>query len=622
MHQLKTMFWLRRRLFFNQINHLSRANRIATWILLICALIVGVGMFFVAMVAGSLLLPTEPPRWLILFWDAAVLGFACFWMVGVMTELQRTEPLSLNNFLHLPIAPRQVFLLNYLTSLVSVSIIFFFPMMIGFSIAMIVRYGVLMLFSIVLIAAFFVMVTAVTYQFRGWLASIMVNKRRRRTVITLLTVAFILIVQIPTVLDFTVFRSIGKKAEETREVLKLKEKELGELVRNGELTEQQRDQELERLQQERDQLRKQRLDTLMQIAYIGNLVLPIGWLPLGIDGLMDHHLWVALLCFVGMAFIATISLARSYKTTLRMYRGGFVAAPKSRVNDRSTATEIVAEIDSQPLPDLKPGPKSNWIHWSIPLFSEHQSAVAATALRGMSRAPEVKLAILAPFLVMIVVGSTFLFRNQQSIPIDLRALTGIGVCSFAMLGVLQLIQNQMGYDRDGFRALLLAPIKERDILIGKNLGVAPVSLILGLTGLIAMQAFIPMRLTHFLATFIQLGTIYMVTCMIGNLMSIVAPIAVASGSMKPVNLKLGVAFLQFLLFFLIPICILPTMLPLLVEILLREWFGWSSVPVYLILCAGIFLATLFIYRVVVRRQGALLRQKKWDILDTVTNIKS
>ena len=44
-------------------------------------------------------------------------------------------------------------------------------------------------------------VTALTYQFQGWLASLMANKRRRRTVIVVVTMSFILIFQLPNLIN-------------------------------------------------------------------------------------------------------------------------------------------------------------------------------------------------------------------------------------------------------------------------------------------------------------------------------------------------------------------------------------------------------------------------------------
>ena len=50
-------------------------------------------------------------------------------------------------------------------------------------------------------AAFLLMVTALTYQFQGWLASLMSNPRRRRTVVVAATAVFVLIFQLPNLLQ-------------------------------------------------------------------------------------------------------------------------------------------------------------------------------------------------------------------------------------------------------------------------------------------------------------------------------------------------------------------------------------------------------------------------------------
>ncbi len=61
--------------------------------------------------------------------------------------------------------------------------------MFGFALALVLTSrGSLLLRVLPLLAAFLLMVTALTYQFQGWLASLMSNPRRRRTVIVMITV--------------------------------------------------------------------------------------------------------------------------------------------------------------------------------------------------------------------------------------------------------------------------------------------------------------------------------------------------------------------------------------------------------------------------------------------------
>ena len=134
-------------------------------------------------------------------WDGVAAGFLFFWLIGLMSELQRTELLSLDNFMHLPVSPTGAFFINYVGSSIGLSLILFLPAMIGLGIGLTLSRGPAMLLLFPLIAAFFLMVTAVTYQFRGWLASMMTNPRRRRTIIAVVTLLFILVFQIPNILN-------------------------------------------------------------------------------------------------------------------------------------------------------------------------------------------------------------------------------------------------------------------------------------------------------------------------------------------------------------------------------------------------------------------------------------
>ena len=97
--------------------------------------------------------------------------------------MQRTEPLSLSKFLHLPVSVNGAFLINYLSSLLSLSLI---CLRAGDARVLLWRWsfsrGPACCWRLPLLAAFLLMVTALTYQFQGWLASLMSNPRRRRTV--------------------------------------------------------------------------------------------------------------------------------------------------------------------------------------------------------------------------------------------------------------------------------------------------------------------------------------------------------------------------------------------------------------------------------------------------------
>src|SRR5205807_5013346 len=75
------------------------------------------------------------------------------------------------------------------------------PGMIALCLALAIVKGPALLLQFPLLAAFVFMATAVTYQFQGWLASLMVNKRRRRTVIVVVTMVFVLLLQLPNLVN-------------------------------------------------------------------------------------------------------------------------------------------------------------------------------------------------------------------------------------------------------------------------------------------------------------------------------------------------------------------------------------------------------------------------------------
>ncbi len=166
---------------------------------------------------------------------------------------------------------------------------------------------------------------------------------------------------------------------------------------------------------------------------------------------------------------------------------------------------------------------------------------------------------------------------------------------------------------------MLAPLSGRNLLVGKNVAMVPLAMVLGWVTLVTVQYFSPMRWSHFVATFFQLGTMFMVSSLVGNLLSIYTPLGVKEGSMQPVNLRIGTAFLQLLIFLLAPLGMIPALAPLGLEYLLRELPGWGKLPVYLVFAAAYFLVMLKLYSRIVSWQGDLLHRRQFRILDTVTH---
>ena len=78
-----------------------------------------------------------------------------------------------------------------------------------------------------------------------------------------------------------------------------------------------------------------------------------------------------------------------------------------------------------------------------------------------------------------------------------RPLVAFGAMTTILLTTVQVTGNQFGFDRSGFRAYVLAPVPRRDILLGKNLAVAPITGTICIVAVCFVQILFPMRLDRF-----------------------------------------------------------------------------------------------------------------------------
>ena len=178
---------------------------------------------------------------------------------------------------------------------------------------------------------------------------------------------------------------------------------------------------------------------------------------------------------------------------------------------------------------------------------------------------------------------------------------------FVLLGVLQLMANQFGFDRDGFRVFVLCAAPRRDILLGKNLAFAPLALGMAAILLTIVQVVCPMRLDHLPGDVPAVSSrCSCCSASCTNLLSIYAPLHVAAGSLKPSNPKLATVLLQLVMFmFLFPLTQALTLLPLGIEAVLR-FLGWRKAsPICLVLSLAECAAVVFIYRFSLELAGGL-----------------
>jgi hypothetical protein len=254
----------------------------------------------------------------------------------------------------------------------------------------------------------------------------------------------------------------------------------------------------------------------------------------------------------------------------------------------------------------------------IPGLSEPVSAIALSGFRSLVRAPEGRMMLLTPLIFGVMFGSA-LIRGSENVPVPFRPLIGLGGMGVVLFGLVQIMVNQFGFDRDGFRVFVLCAASRRDILLGKNLSFAPLAMGLAAITLVAIQILCPLRWDHLLAMPPQYVAMYLLFCPVANLISMYAPMPISAGSMKPANPK----FLQMLLqavmvFTLFPLTMAPMLVPLGVEFFL-DYMGWRfGLPICLVVSLAELAVIVLVYRLCLAWEGNLLQTREQQILEAVT----
>ncbi len=578
--QLKTILWLRWRLTRNQWRRSGGLGAILAVIVAVGTVVLG-GVSFVGTLLGAALgLGDVKPMVVMGIWFGLTAGFLFFWTIGLLAELQRSETIDLQRLMHLPVALGQMFVVNYIASHLTLSIILVVPAMTGLAIGLAFARGPAMLLLLPLAWGMVFMITAWTYCLRGWLAATMINPRRRRSVIMGITIGFVLISHLPT-LYFNVFGRPSRPPPQTTTTPA----------------------QAQRQSETRQVADRESLNNLIAVQKF----IPPLWLPVGAQALAEHRVWPALLGTLGCVGIGALGLRRAYQGTVRFYQG-------------DTGAKAVSDISNSSTPAAKLPEKAhdNFLELHPPLVPEQAAAVALATFRSMLRAPEVKMAWGMSFLVTVILGSSLLFKSAPKIPDVAKPFIITGVIIFSNFMAAQFMANQFGFDRQGFRALVLSPVDRRLILLGKNLASWPISALFGLMLIAFTSVWLQLPTRSVIAGMFQLVTLLLLSSVGGNLLSILVPYRVESGTVKPTKLPALTMLVMVFCQLLFPVVMLPALVPPLLDLLwqLAEWPSW--VPVNLLLSVLIAALTAFGYWMTLAPLGRLLHRRETKILNIVT----
>ncbi len=608
----KAFIWLRWRLMRNQWRRAGSLNAALMIIVAVSALVTAIPLFIGVFALAVYLIPKAEPSYLMYVWDGLIFFFLLFWAIGLLVELQKNDPLSLSKFLHLPVSVKGAFLINYFSSLFRLSLLFFGPILAAFALALVYVQGVKQLPVLPSLAAFLLMITAPTYQFQGWLGSMMSNPRRRRTVVVGTTMAIVLIFQLPNLVNLYFTPKIGqrKAAQSQAHVIEMNKIQQALATReiDGKEALSRQNKANEQFKVEQDREDSELTAQFHWIMRTINTVVPLGWLPVGVMYSAEGQVLPSLLGLAGMTLIGVISLWMAYRTTLAQFQG--------QASNRKVRAAAVAPARREE-GDRRPG--GRLLEARLPWLSEPVSAIALASFRSMVRSPEAKIALLMPLIMGGVFGS-ILFQGRNSMPMMVRPLFGFAAIGFVLFSLLQLMGNQFGIDRDGFRVFVLCAAPRRDILLGKNLSFVPVALVLSALLVIGIEIICPMRPDHALSMIPQLVSMYLLFCQMANLFSIYSPMFIAAGTLKPANPKMSVILMQLLMFLILfPICQGITLIPLGTEAVLNASGLAEGVPVCLLLSLVECVAVVVFYYYSLGWLGSCLQAREQRILETVTN---
>jgi MFS family permease len=228
------------------------------------------------------------------------------------------------------------------------------------------------------------------------------------------------------------------------------------------------------------------------------------------------------------------------------------------------------------------------------------------------------MALATSVLSMLVLGAMIFLRSPPHLSASAAPFVATGAVAFSTFLLVQFFSNQFGFDRDGFRSLILSPADRRLILLGKNLAILPVGFGLGgiLLGLVSAWLRLPPLVVA--AALFQLVTLLLIACLGGNLLSILMPFRVQPGTMKPTKMP-GLAMLVMMLCqLLVPLIMAPVFAAPLLEMLWRE-AGWPAfVPVNLLCSALLCVVVALGYGFALNPLGRLLQRRETRILSVVT----
>ncbi len=188
------------------------------------------------------------------------------------------------------------------------------------------------------------------------------------------------------------------------------------------------------------------------------------------------------------------------------------------LSETSAATAATAPVRRSP--SLR-ATKTTALSWEIPGLSRPVAAVFDKERRYAFRSGPMLLNLVIPVILVVFLGITF--RQQNAFRHIPDMIFPIAV-AYTFMIQMNLVFNSFAFEGTGIQFLLIAPVRFRDIMLGKNLFLGLVSVLEALFVWAAVSwIFAPPPLAIVAATFSALLYASLVNFAVGNILSVCYP---------------------------------------------------------------------------------------------------
>lgn len=248
---------------------------------------------------------------------------------------------------------------------------------------------------------------------------------------------------------------------------------------------------------------KHKQDTVRILQQVSSVqkVLPPGSTAEALAGVAKHEFgasafYFSLLCGCGAAF-------------------GWLLGARLRKQYRG---ESLSEVEHKRESKAGQGSKAGWDVFGCP---GPVAAMFEKEIRYLSRSGQMLLALLSPLFIVVL----FRFQGEHGNPFMRTSTRAFQVgAAFAVMSTMNMFQNSFGGDGGGVQLLYAAPVRFRDVILGKNLAhamvgiveIAAVATLLAFFGLIPSIGVVSSTLVAVVFAIVSLATV-------GNLLSLYVP---------------------------------------------------------------------------------------------------